>query len=374
MKTLPLPMAVAILFSSAAAHAQVGGVVSGTISDLAVSITDASGNTRAVSGFEPSWIASHANRPAEIDYAQDVYVGELLPTSAGQLWPTAGSVSTDRGLSTVTVGHNAITTRVSNQGLSWSGLYSDGAFTDRTEILEQVQADGSVATVQRDHWFQWNYMSKGALVGAIDFGAAGFQTGVPVSIQAGETLSVATNFSVDASMSATDVQGQMALLRDLVGTREGRTFSNDAYMSVQLSVGNSYDLPVSVSSPVCDGANPSVVCDALYSGSVGMYMVLKDDGTWAIAGDQDLGIPQHNSFTAPVRFSIFNNTEDAQEVTVGGSMSVHLGMVVGYSDQWTQDTILSVTPPAPIPEPSSWALVAMGLAGLGVRRRMNRKH
>lgn len=54
MKTLPLPMAVAILFSSAAVHAQVGGVVSGTISDLAVSITDASGHARAVSGFEPS--------------------------------------------------------------------------------------------------------------------------------------------------------------------------------------------------------------------------------------------------------------------------------------------------------------------------------
>lgn len=369
MKVLPLPVAVAILVSSAAAHAQVGGAVTASFSDLTVSIVSASGSAKSVSGFAPGWVAGHSNRPSEVDYSQDVYVGELLPTSPGRVLPVEGTVSTDRGLSTVSVSGNGITTRLSNQSLEWSGLYTGTPFSHGTEFSEAVLADGSVTKIQRDHWYQWNYTSKGALVGSVDFGEEGFITGVPVTLQPGETLSVTANFSVAASMSTSDIQSQLELLRDQVGDKEGRSFTADAYLSAQLAVGSSYDLPVSVSSPLCDGTNPSVMCDSYFSGSVMMGMVLKSDGTWAMALDRDESISGQNAFTAPVRFTFFNNTEEAQEVNVGGSMSVQMGMMAGYSDQWTTDTVLPLTPAPAVPEPSTWGLVALGLAGLAAHKR-----
>jgi PEP-CTERM motif len=379
MKRSTLVMALAIALTTASAHAQTGGSVSATLSDLAVSIQDAAGGVRSVAGASPAWYASHALYRGQLFFGeQSEGLDEVLPTASGAVMPTVGSSSRYQDLTSVDMTRSGLTVRVSNEGLGWSGIHSDNPYLSNRDVVTATQVDGSVVTVQRDVWKQSSYMSRGWLTSAAGFTQEGTQggAGLPVTLQPGEELSVTSRLAVDAFMSTADIQDQMTLLRNQVGDRPDRVFLWDAVMKVEYGLFGSLDLPdVKVTgSSLCDGTNPSIHCDVGYSGAVIMGMKLKDDGNWSGAFDDGQPIPQHNVFGAPVRFTFFNGTEEAKDFDVGGNLSVLMTAQVYYVDTWTTETVLSVTPPASVPEPSTWALVAMGLGGLVLRRRLRDSH
>jgi hypothetical protein len=372
MNRSPLVMALSIALFAASAHAQTGGTVSATLSDLAFSIHDATGGVREIAGASPAWYANHAVYRGQLySVEQGEGLDEFLPTASGGIMPTVGSTSRYQDLTSVDMTPSGLTVRVSNAGLGWSGIHSDNPYVFSTDVLTATQADGSVVTVQRDVWKQSSYMSRGWLMGGAGFIQDGVQGGLPVTLQPGEELSVTSSLAVDAFMSKADIQDQMTLLRNQVGDRPDRVFFWDAVMKVEYGLFGSLDLPdvKLTGTPVCNGINASVYCNEGYTGSVVMAMRLNDAGNWNSGYDIDQPIPEHNTFAAPIRFTYSNGTEEAKELEVGGSLTVLMNAQVYYMDTWTTDTVLSVTPPAAVPEPSTWALAVLGLAGLAVHKR-----